>query len=99
MNVKRAFVFSTLVWGAMAAFGQGQDPSKINRLQDTRLWEKEIPAFEKALSTGKSPAVMEKLADCYRMTGDLDQAETWYRNALSNGNNNSTCRLNFAKVL
>ncbi|HHG85344.1 MAG TPA: hypothetical protein ENJ82_11415, partial [Bacteroidetes bacterium] len=75
------------------------DPSKVTRLQNTRRWEKEIPTYKKVLENGQFPAVMEKLADCYRMTGDLENAEIWYRNALVNGNENSTCRLNYAKVL
>lgn len=99
MKARSAFLFTAMMVASIAVPAQGNDPGKITRLQDTRLWEKEIPAYQKVLSNGKSPAVMEKLADCYRMTGDLEQAEVWYRNALSSGNQNSTCRLNFAKVL
>jgi outer membrane protein OmpA-like peptidoglycan-associated protein/tetratricopeptide (TPR) repeat protein len=76
-----------------------KDLNKVTRLQNTRRWEKEIPTYKKVLENGQFPAVMEKLADCYRITGDLENAEIWYRNALVNGNQNSTCRLNYAKVL
>jgi outer membrane protein OmpA-like peptidoglycan-associated protein len=99
MKLSRAVLFTVMMGASIAASAQGTDPNKITRLQDTRLWEKEIPAYQKVLSTGKSPAVMEKLADCYRMTGDLEQAELWYRQALSNGNQSSALHLNFAKVL
>jgi outer membrane protein OmpA-like peptidoglycan-associated protein len=99
MNFSKAFLFTMMVGVSMTAYAQGNDANKITRLQDTRLWEKEIPAYQKVLSTGKSPAVMEKLADCYRVTGDLEQAELWYRQALTNGNQSTALHLNFAKVL
>jgi outer membrane protein OmpA-like peptidoglycan-associated protein len=99
MKFSRAFLFAVMMGTTVAASAQGTAPNKITRLQDTRLWENEIPAYQKVLSTGKSPAVMEKLADCYRMTGDLEQAELWYRQALTNGNQSSALHLNFGKVL
>lgn len=83
---------------ALAGYAQG-DAGKATRLQNTRYWEKEIPTYKKVLETGQHPSIMEKLADCYRMTGDLEKAEIWYRNALVNGNQNTSCRLNYAKVL
>jgi hypothetical protein len=82
--------------------GWSQTPdngAKNTRLQNTRYYEREIPTYKKVLENGQQPAVMEKLADCYRMTGDLEKAEIWYRNAITNGNQNTTCRLNYAKVL
>lgn len=84
---------------AQVSFAQTPETAKATRLQNTRLWEKEIPTYKKTLENGQFPAVMEKLADCYRMTGDLEKAEIWYRNAIVNGNQNTTCRLNYAKVL
>jgi outer membrane protein OmpA-like peptidoglycan-associated protein len=98
----RNFQIVFLVLGLMAAqtsMGQGNDAGKATRLQNTRYWEKEIPMYKKVLENGAQPNVMEKLADCYRMTGDLEKAEVWYRNAIVNGNQNTSCRLNYAKVL
>ncbi|MEM0998783.1 MAG: OmpA family protein [Bacteroidota bacterium] len=102
MKAKSAILCLLVVlMAAPATWAQGnrKDLNKVTRLQNTRRWEKEIPAYKKVLENGQFPAVMEKLADCYRMTGDLENAEIWYRNALVNGNQNSTCRLNYAKVL
>src|SRR5688572_14326508 len=93
-------VFMVLGLGiAQVGMAQGNDAGKATRLQNTRYWEKEIPMYKKALESGQQPNVMEKLADCYRMTGDLEKAEVWYRNAIVNGNQNTSCRLNYAKVL
>lgn len=69
------------------------------RLQDTRRWQKDIDKYKDVLEDGEFPAVMEKLADCYRMTGELDKAESWYRKSIVNGNESSDCRLNYARVL
>jgi outer membrane protein OmpA-like peptidoglycan-associated protein len=84
---------------AEQGIAQGGDGGKATRLQNTRYWEKEIPTYKKVLENGQHPTIMEKLADCYRMTGDMEKAEIWYRNAIANGNQNNTCRLNYARVL
>ncbi len=96
------FQIAFLIVGLGAAhlgMAQGNESGKATRLQNTRYWEKEIPAYKKVLENGQHPTVMEKLADCYRMTGDLEKAEVWYKKAIENGNQNNTCRLNYAKVL
>jgi outer membrane protein OmpA-like peptidoglycan-associated protein len=84
---------------AHLGMAQSNDAGKATRLQNTRYWEKEIPTYKKVLENGAQPNIMEKLADCYRMTGDLEEAERWYRNAIEKGNQNTSCRLNYAKVL
>ncbi len=99
MKYFQAVLLVALVAAGQVGYCQGQDNAKTTRLQNTRYYEREIPTYKKVLENGQYPAVMEKLADCYRMTGDLEKAEIWYRNAITNGNQNTTCRLNFAKVL
>ncbi|MFN8396358.1 MAG: OmpA family protein [Bacteroidia bacterium] len=99
MRYFQIFCLAVGLGAAQMAVAQGGDGGKATRLQDTRYWEREIPAYKKVLENGQQPNVMEKLADCYRMTGDLEQAEKWYRNALEKGNQNNSCRLNYAKVL
>lgn len=92
-------VLSLLLANVFVAMAQNREQGNYARLQDTRRWEKEIPTYKKVLENGEFPGVMEKLADCYRMTGDLEKAEEWYRKAITTGNQNTTCRLNYAKVL
>lgn len=97
--LKAVLLVAVMAAAPMGWAQQGPEDGKTTRLQNTRYFEREIPTYKKVLENGQFPAVMEKLADCYRMTGDLEKAEIWYRNAIVNGNQNTTCRLNFAKVL
>ncbi len=99
MKSIQSVLLVALLVAAQVGMSQGQDPNKTTRLQNTRYYEREIPTYKKVLENGQYPAVMEKLADCYRMTGDMEKAEIWYKNAIVNGNQNTTCRLNYAKVL
>lgn len=99
MKYSYAVLVAALVAVAPATFAQSGEQAKTTRLQNTRYYEREIPTYKKVLENGQQPAVMEKLADCYRITGDLEQAELWYKKSIENGNQNSTCRLNYAKVL
>ncbi len=101
MKYIQVFLLVALVGVAEVGLAQGQvqENGKTTRLQNTRYYERDIPTYKKVLDNGQFPAVMEKLADCYRMTGDLEKAEVWYRKAIDNGNQNTDCRLNYAKVL
>lgn len=100
MNKKSIFIFGCLLAVACWGFAQVNVSSRTNtRLQDTRRWQKDIDKYQNVLETGEFPAVMEKLADCYRMTGELDKAENWYRKSIVSGNQSSSCRLNYARVL
>lgn len=69
------------------------------RLQDTRRWQKDIDKYKDVLEKGEFPAVMEKLADSYRMIGDFEEAEDWYRKAIVSGNQSPSARLNYARTL
>jgi len=76
-----------------------QNAGNSARLSDTRHWQKEIPAHRKQVNSQKSAESMEKLADCYRLSGELTAAEEWYRQSIETGNKSTECILNYAKVL
>lgn len=100
MKTKVTLVLAALMMSMHWGLAQGNNSSGANtRLQDTRRWQKDIDKYNDVLEKGEFPAVMEKLADAYRMTGNLEDAEDWYRKSIVSGNQNSTCRLNYAKVL
>lgn len=100
MKTKVTLVLAALMMFMQWGLAQGNNTAGANtRLQDTRRWQKDIDKYKDVLERGEFPAVMEKLADAYRMTGRLEDAENWYRKSIVSGNQNSTCRLNYAKVL
>jgi OmpA family len=91
-----------LVWilaAAQVGIAQHTDSGRASRFLNTLDWEKEIPLYKIEAENGRQPIAMEKLADCYRITGDLEKAEAWYRKALTCGNQNKNCRLNYGKAL
>lgn len=100
MKKKALITLGCLLLAGSWALAQVNVSSRTNtRLQDTRRWQKDIDQYQDVLETGDFPVVMEKLADCFRMTGELDKAENWYRKSIVSGNQSSSCRLNYARVL
>ncbi len=100
MKTKLSLILTALLLFSQWGLSQVNVSSRTNtRLQDTRRWQKDIDKYQNVLENGEFPAVMEKLADCYRMTGELDKAENWYRKSIISGNQSSDCRLNYARVL
>ena len=82
MKYFQAVLLVAFVATGHVGFCQGQDNAKTTRLQNTRYYEREIPTYKKVLENGQYPAVMEKLADCYRTSGDIAPRERGIRKTI-----------------
>lgn len=80
-------------------YGQNNLYSKAHKLYFEGKYEQAIPVYEKALRRGVHPLSTERLADCYRETGNSKKAEKWYQKAIKSGRNNSSTQLNYGRML
>lgn len=99
MKTKVSIVLAACFLLAQWAIAQPNTTGANTRLQDTRRWQKDIDKYKDVLEKGEFPAVMEKLADSYRMMGEFEEAEDWYRKAIVSGNQSPSARLNYARTL
>jgi outer membrane protein OmpA-like peptidoglycan-associated protein/tetratricopeptide (TPR) repeat protein len=62
-------------------------------------YQEAIEYYEKALQKKANPAAAARLADSYRLTGQSEAAEKWYRTAIEGGQNGPEVRVHYAKML
>ncbi len=100
MKIKLLLILTSLLLFSQWGVSQVYVSSRTNaRLQDSRQWREDIVKIHSILKSGESPARMEELADRYRMIGDFEKAESWYRKSIIGGSQSFDCRLNYARVL
>lgn len=98
MNFRKhcfSFLFFAVLAGSLLA---QTTPSAADKLYEEGKYDKAARAYEKMLEKGETfPA--DRLADSYRLTGDSQKAEVWYKKAIDKGNNSPEVHLNYAKML
>lgn len=96
---KRCFpiLFFLFALSAMNVWAQtGGSPA--DKLYEEGKFDKAGKAYEKMLEKGE-PFAPERLADCYRQTGETQNAEAWYKKAIDKGSQDPDVHLNYAKML
>ncbi len=62
-------------------------------------YQEAIQYYEKALQKKTNPTAAARLADSYRLTGQSEAAEKWYKTAIEGGQNGPEVRVHYAKML
>ncbi len=72
---------------------------RANALFEDYSYIQAIEQYEKLLKKNDIPEAKMKLAECYRLTRDMNNAEKWYRNAAENEQLDSVYMYYYATVL
>ncbi len=98
MNLRFVFTF-VLILFFQALFAQSMI-EKADKEYELSAYKKAIDTYLKGIKTGDyDGAALSKLADCYRLTNDIANAEKWYNKAIDMQNVPPEQILNFGKVL
>jgi len=98
MNLRFIFTF-VLILFFQALFAQSTI-EKADKEYELFAYQKAIDTYLKGLKTGDyDGATLSRLADCYRLLNDMDNAEKWYNKAVDMPNVPPEQILNFGKVL
>ncbi|MFM7822459.1 MAG: tetratricopeptide repeat protein, partial [Bacteroidota bacterium] len=78
-------VFSALIHGEL--FSQDNSPlTRAQKLQRTLAYSEAIPLYMKALDQNPDkPEALRGIAECFRLTNQTEQAETYYRKLVKGG--------------
>lgn len=88
-----------LVWICHTALHLSAQIDKGNQAFDDLKYQDAILYYEKALQKKNDPAAAARLADSYRLTGQENLAEKWYKKAIEGGQNTPEIHIFYAKVL
>ncbi len=72
------FIFNTNIWG------QNKDLKKANQLFKEDKYALAIPHYKKALTTKKNLSIKSKLAFCYKITNQIEEAVKLYEDIVTN---------------
>ncbi len=75
------------------------DRIKADYYYEHLAFYKAIPYYEKLALAGDNPHVYARLADCYRLTGDLLKADEYFRKLLDMHRGSDASKLKYARVL
>ncbi len=107
MNRIQAYYYKLLlllfvgIFSTLYSFAQ-RSIDKADRLFDLNKYAEAIPLYEKALSglsTDEKDKATEKLADCYRLTGNFEKAEDIYKTLIKNKKKSSSSLFNYGQAL
>jgi outer membrane protein OmpA-like peptidoglycan-associated protein/tetratricopeptide (TPR) repeat protein len=62
-------------------------------------YQEAIQFYEKGLQKNNDPKAAARLADSYRLTGQPEPAEKWYKKAIEGGENGPEVRVHYARML
>ena len=92
-NIFTTFLF--LFACSVSVFSQSGPLEKGDELFRLGAYYAAIPQYQAYLKTSQDIAAVEKLAECYRKTGNSVKAEKWYAEALKFGTDKASAELVF----
>jgi outer membrane protein OmpA-like peptidoglycan-associated protein/tetratricopeptide (TPR) repeat protein len=91
-------IIVAIVWSGFSAALFAQVDKGDAAFEDLR-YQDAIQYYEKALQKRDNPEAAVKLAHSYRLTGQSEAAEQWYKKAIDGGQNGPEVRVHYAKML
>ena len=80
-------------------FAQDSRLIKANKLYDQLAFASAIPIYENILKKKRVPEAIAKLADCYRLTHDYENAQVWYASLVNIPDVNPIEYIRYAQIL
>jgi len=93
-NTKAASIFTVLLLAFFMGSSQMENRSllRATRLFESNQFSEAIPFFDKAIKYGNADErkeATERIADCYRILGNFEEAEYWYKKLILRGGGSS----------
>src|ERR1043165_2769972 len=99
MNRKVFIFFLTFCFSCASLLAkENMDMVRGNYYYSHLAFYKAIPYYEKIAAEG-GIQVFSRLGDCYRLTGNIENAATWYKKAIDTGRYTDIILLKYGQVL
>lgn len=101
----KRYLYYILFFTALVIANEAQAQKNLgkgNAYFDRNMFKEAIPYFEEEMKTGDNKSkeeATEKLADCYRLIGEFQKAEEYYKKLVSRAKKNPNHVLNYALSL
>ena len=94
----RKLLFTLTLFGIIGG-GAFAQITRANKLYDNYHYADAIPHYLRALKSKENAEVLTKLGDCYRLTRQYEEAETFYARAISYPDANHNAHIHYGEVL
>lgn len=99
-HIKFSFLlFAILLLGSPLAFAQKQLLQKADKLYKNKSFAQAIPVYEELLEEKRNLTAQTKLANCYRMTNQINEAERILEKVVQHERANSNAFFYYGEVL
>lgn len=102
-GLPKYFLFAFSLWLLNVCLLQAQNTDRLmkaaNTLYENYNYERAIELYKDVLIEDNSAAAKKRLAECYRMLGNLQQAEYWYKKLIEQQPEIAENKLVYAQIL